>query len=383
MTKFQKLSAVTLAFTLLVTACGSADEEPDEQAEDVEPATEAPEESPEDSAGSDETAESADDDGLADLVAAAEEEGSINWWTGMPTGMAEEVAAAFSDEYDIDVVIERQAANSLYERFTTEYDAGTRNADVFNVLNVPMVDDLKDRGWLEPIPAEYVEGWDEQFVSDTLHWISVRIDPVVVSYNTDLVSADDLDDSWETLHDQELGALGLVDPRTNNGGYIWYFGLRDGLGYDSSYFEGLRTQELTWFPETTAGTNALASGQIAVLGNNLESRVLGFIEDGAPVANHYPSEGLPIAIDAMGIVAEGPNPSAAKLFLHFISSAEGSQIVADASKTFSANPNVTPADPAGDRPALADLVQAPIDWGRFFSETDDWREEMFSIFGRA
>jgi len=315
-----------------------------------------------------------------ELVKQAQAEGSVVWWTGMPQIEATSIASAFEAKYGIPVTIQRAAANALFERFTTSYEAGHREADVFNVLNPAMLEELSAQDMLDELSRDIVDGVDPALKAKDDRWVSVRIMPTVISYNTRLENPPS---TWDDLLDpQYRGKIGLVDPRTNNGGHLWYYALRKPLGKDVAWMEALKAQDVKYYPETTAAANALAAGEVMVVANMLDARTVNLQGDGAPVANVYPTgdeEGTPLALDAAGVIRDGPNPAAAQLLVKFLLSPEGGQVVAEHSFAYVAVENV---QPAGDRPRLDELSIVDVAFDDMFAGMVELRDEMYRVFGQ-
>ena len=66
---------------------------------------------------------------------------------------------------------------------------------------------------------------------------------------------------------------------------------------------------------------------------------------GAPLAIVYPREGSPLVLGGSGIMKEAPHPNAARLFVSFLFSRDGQQLLVDKGQLRSFHPDVVePAD---------------------------------------
>jgi iron(III) transport system substrate-binding protein len=93
----------------------------------------------------------------------------------------------------------------------------------------------------------------------------------------------------------------------------------------------------------------------------LEYRGWEFVAKGAPVAVSYPTEGMGWGTDYTHLMAKAPHPNAAKLFMDFYASQEGTDALAQALGFYTARPDV-PVYPEGlGRPPLSDLKLLPAD----------------------
>ena len=77
---------------------------------------------------------------------------------------------------------------------------------------------------------------------------------------------------------------------------------------------------------STAVPESVARGEYGV-GVTGEANVAKYISEGYPVIYVYPEEGTGARFDASGIIANGPNPKAAELFMDFVTSREAYEII--------------------------------------------------------
>ncbi|HCJ95388.1 MAG TPA: ABC transporter substrate-binding protein [Sphaerochaeta sp.] len=77
---------------------------------------------------------------------------------------------------------------------------------------------------------------------------------------------------------------------------------------------------------STAVPESVARGEYGV-GVTGEANIAKYISEGYPVIYVYPEEGTGARFDASGIIANGPNPKAAELFMDFVTSREAYEII--------------------------------------------------------
>jgi iron(III) transport system substrate-binding protein len=67
------------------------------------------------------------------MVAAAEKEGKVVWYTAVDVKVAEAVAKAFRAEYpNIPLEVERSGSERVFQRISQEFASGIKNVDVVN-----------------------------------------------------------------------------------------------------------------------------------------------------------------------------------------------------------------------------------------------------------
>ena len=91
------------------------------------------------------------------LVAAAEKEGKIVWYTSVELEIAERVAKAFEAKYPgVPVQVERSGAERNFQRIRQEYASNIHNVDVVNSSDAAHFIVWKRQGWLAPFVPEDV-----------------------------------------------------------------------------------------------------------------------------------------------------------------------------------------------------------------------------------
>ena len=83
------------------------------------------------------------------LVAAAEKEGKVVWYTSVDVKVAEAIAKAFKAQYPkIDVEVERSGSERVFQRINQEYQSNIKNVDVVNSSDASHFLFWKQQKWL-------------------------------------------------------------------------------------------------------------------------------------------------------------------------------------------------------------------------------------------
>ena len=83
------------------------------------------------------------------MVAAAEKEGKIVWYTAVDVKVAEAIAKSFKAAYPkIEVDVERSGSERVFQRVNQEYQANIKNVDVVNSSDASHFLFWKQQGWL-------------------------------------------------------------------------------------------------------------------------------------------------------------------------------------------------------------------------------------------
>lgn len=284
------IGSVALALTLFATACGGGGG----------------------SAGSE----------GGDLVEAAQNEGIVTWYVSIPDEPVQAAAAAFEEEYGIPVEVVRMGSPVLAQRYSTERDSGQSVGDLVTIPEAHVLDEYLEKGWIRELPADQVDNmadWPEEALHKDAYFL-VNSQPIGVAYNTDKLSASDVE-SWEDLLDPKLkGEIDTADPQS----FLSWTELLRILKeeYGEEFLEGLADNDIKKVDSAIPGTQQVAAGESLATFPSLPSVVNPLQESGAPVELAYlaPTTG----VEQYTAVAESsPHPNAALLFANFLMSEKG------------------------------------------------------------
>lgn len=129
---------------------------------------------------------------------------------------------------------------------------------------------------------------------------------------------------WIDLIDPKYkGEIILANPALSGSAYAQLYMFYTLYGED-------RSKELArnavFVASSTAVPESVARGEYGI-GVTGEANVAKYISEGYPVIYVYPEEGTGARFDASGIIANGPNPRAAELFMDFVTSPEAYEII--------------------------------------------------------
>ncbi len=312
---------------------------------------------------------------LAFSPALAQPSGTLRLYTSQPDADAAITRAAFEAAHPgVRVEVFRSGTEQVIARFLLEAEAGAPQADVLLVADAPTFELLKARDLLEPYRSISAAAIAPEYADPDGFYYGTKILATVIAYNTDQVTTPIT--SWAELAALPDGQVVMPSPS--------YSGA-------AAYNLGVLTRDprLGWpWYETLARSDVfLTQGNGAVLrtvanGERPYGMVVDFLPiraalEGSPVAVVYPSEGVPVITEPVGIVKGTPNLEAARAFVDFLLSVEG-QRVAVGMGYMPLRPDVAP--PEGF-PALADLTllrAAPADLA---ADRDADKERFATLFG--
>lgn len=284
---------------------------------------------------------------VTELYEAARREGRLMYYGGAyPVDQTNAYVAEFQKAFPgIQVEVFRATTPAVLERFLSEARAGRFIADVlfqgdpYTLRNV--------------IPEGYLLEWD---LPNAAHYPSellpdkyvyphsvVYLGPV---YNGFLVTPEDEEalrsDWWYVTDPKWRGKLAITVPEaggTSYGPVYMFLGeKRDMFGPD--FIKALQPLIGQYFTSTVPATAQVAAGEYVIHVHGQTSAALGSIRQGSAVRIAFPSPTPAVPVGA-AIVAKGPNPNAAKLFMTWAFSKEGQEKMVEIAGAHSIRTDVT------------------------------------------
>ena len=335
------LSATTALLVLGMTGCGSG-------ADEARPVAEG---------------------GWEEIVAAADEEGEVSFYSVAPQIQNDRIEAAFKEQYPGITLSITRGATDLPARVSAELNSGSDGADVFLFSDPAWFTEHEEYLLEQPGPA--VEGWSDEFwavdgKSPTAH----RGPFSLFVWNTNLFP--DGFDQWDDFLDPSVkGKLALREGMTPSlAGYLEF--MEDRLGPE--YLQALGGQDPKFYPSTVPMAQAVASGEIGVANTNNISNVKELIERGAPVDYTVPSPAFALEF-AAGALNTSKRPNAALVFLDFLMSKEGQEALNG--DGFGTSGRDLPDDLELDDAVVLDSKKYTPD------SLAEWKEKFAEYFGRS
>lgn len=278
----------------------------------------------------------------SDLVAAAQKEGKVVLYTGSAEPLVIALAEAFRQEYDIQLEYQRLNSSKIASRFTAESEAGQNIADVMVVGDQLLVDAFHQRGWIADLDPAMVPGlaeWPAEFKN--AHSAVVTINPHTMATNTALVT--DLPKTWEDMLRPEFaGQIMTIDLRSVG---LVAFGAYDLLLREKGedFLRQLGAQKLQLGSSGPAAVQQVAAGAAKIFFPCSTSQAFSMIQQGAPMEAVLPEgQNYTGVVSPAAIAKNAPNPNAARLFLSFLMTEKGQQIL----NTETVSPVNAPGTPA-------------------------------------
>lgn len=254
-----------------------------------------------------------------EIVAAANEEGRVVFYTGTSEGQANRVVDVFNEKYPeikVDVV---RGASDIVARTEAEMKAGTDGADVFIHADPQWFHNWEDD--LLPAEGPGSEGLREDAWVVPGKAVTAHGSPYTMFvWNTDLFPQGFKE--WDDL--LEPAAKGSIAMRGDASksaiGFLEF--LEDEVGKD--YLNKIGEQDPKLYPSVVPMTQAVASGEVGMTPASMPSLVKELQASGAPIDFAYPEPAY-----GMGFVTaalkNAHRPNAAVVLNDFLLSPEGQE----------------------------------------------------------
>ncbi len=280
-----------------------------------------------------------------ELIEAAKKEGSVVFYTAMDVEVGAKLGTAFEAKYPgISAQVERSGAERIFQRVAQEYASNIHAVDAIDSSDVAHLLYWKRQGMLAQYQPEDVPRWPQGARDADGYYAANRATLSVVGYNTKLVTPAEAPKSYADLLDPKWkGKIVKAHPGYSGNIMTATFELSRALGWD--YFKKLGQQQIMQVQSSTEPPKKLALGERPLMFDGNEYNALLVKARGAPVAIVYPSEGTPLVSGSAGVMKDAPHPNAGRLFISFLFSREGQQLLVDMGQLRSFHPDVKePAD---------------------------------------
>lgn len=266
----------------------------------------------------------------AELYAAATEEGTLTLYDNYPEAPWRALLDVFEEDTGIEVEHLRLVTPQLYERALSEAGAGQVGADAIGLGDVTLMNDMAERGILEPYDSEIaLDALEEDQYAEDHSWYSTARLALVPAYNDQVLEQSGLEvpTSWEDLLEPEWSEqIGVTPIETGGSAFSVYHFMRNEV--DEGYWEGLAANSPRLYESVVPLTQDIVRGElpfgVTALGTIATQRA-----EGAPVLPLFLEEGTPAFTNLVGVTAGAEHPSAARVYVNWLLSLRGQNSLAE------------------------------------------------------
>jgi len=325
------------------------------------------------------------------MIAEAKIEGELNWIdTIVVPPSAKVIGEEFKKHYGLPdsfkINHQRMGTGPTSTRVAQEVQSGKVTIDVFAAAAPALFADLKKAGALMHYDssqyANFQKARKSGLPNNPGYWQSFVAYCFAPITNPKIFKRKI--NSWYDLLAPDLKGQKIMLPNIKKGGspLYTYYGLRQVL--PKSYFEQLAQQQVIYDRGSSIdATQRLTQGEVVVTITNPFRIVQTAATTGVELEAHFPNkEGIVLLGQPYGILAKAPHPNAAKLFIDYLYSEEGTKTYIDLEKTITIRDNMAVREDIKKySPPISELNVINIDWETLTEkELKEYQTEFGEIF---
>ncbi len=259
----------------------------------------------------------------AKIATEAKREGQVVMYTSLNLKDSVPLTEVFEKRTGVKVSLWRASSEKVLQRAVTEARAGRFTPDILET-NGPEMEALYREKLMEEFYSPNFRDLPAAAFPRHRHYVADRFNFFTIGYNTDLVKPAEVPNSYEDLvHPRWAGRVGIEASDVDwFGAMVKYMGEDKGLAFFRKLAES-RPQIRTGH---TLMAELVASGEIPLAATLYNHNVERLAVKGAPVKWKAinPTFGRP---NAIGVARKAPHPYAAMLFVDFMLSRQGQNIL--------------------------------------------------------
>ena len=297
--------------------------------------------------------------------------GKVTVYMPSPAGLADKLAAAFTEKTGIEVEQFQGTTGEILARLETE--EANPVADVVILASWSDGLSMKESGQImsyTPADADKVnEGWIDE--DNMLFGYSASA--VGVIYNTTIYP--ELSADWADLAGADYtDDIAIPDPEKSGACKDFLAGMVTGLENGEEIIQSWADNGLTVPGANSAALESVTTGEKGILIAGVDYNAYSSMAEGEPLNIYYPASGTVVNPRPAMIMNTAPNVDNAKAFIDFLFSDEAQQMVAEAYLL----PGRSDIQCEG-RTNLADIPQIPTDWTAMMDLADDTAAHLNEI----
>ena len=262
----------------------------------------------------------------ATVLESAKKEGTVVFYASVPQDQISRLSEGFEKKYPpIKVQALRAGPSRILSRVMTEERAGNPLVDVIN-LDTFNAWVLKSKGFLQSYRSDEMEAFPAEFKDpEAMMPCCMYVLTNVMAYNTRLLSQKEIPKAYADLLDRKWkGKMGL-----DNDDAKWFAPLVAIWGKEKTvnYFRSLMKQDPSMVRGHALQTELLAAGEFSLAVNLFGYQALELQSRGAPI-EIIQADAVIARAGHLLLPKRAPHPNAAKLFIDYLLSAEGQQLLA-------------------------------------------------------
>lgn len=302
---------------------------------------------------------------------AKELSGKVTVYMPSPSGLADKLAAAFTEKTGVEVEQFQGTTGEILARL--EAESANPVADVVILASWSDGLNMKAGDQLESYTPENADKINEGWIDADNTLFGYSASAVGVIYNTTIYP--EVTGDWKDLADEQYkDDIAIPDPEKSGACKDFLAGLVTGTEDGEAVMQAWADNGLTVPGANKAALEAVTTGEKGILIAGVDYNAYSSIDKGEPLAIYYPASGTVVNPRPAMILKTAPNMDNAKAFVDFIFSEDAQKLVAGA-YLLPGRSDI----PAEGRTTLDEIPQLPTDWEKMMSVADDTAAKLNEI----
>ena len=257
------------------------------------------------------------------ILEGAKKEREVLVYTSLNLKDSVPIVEVFEKKYGVKVQLWRSSSEKVLQRATAEARAGRFSCDILET-NGPEMEAMHRERLLEEFFSPHFKDLPASAFPTHRHYVADRFNFFTIAYNTNLVKANEVPDTYEDLLlPRFAGKVGIEASDVD-----WFGAMVKAMGEEKglAFFRKLAAARPEMRTGHTLMAELVASGEIPLAATIYNHNAERLVVKGAPIRWKAlkPTFGRP---NAIGVARRAPHPNAALLFADFMLSLEGQTIL--------------------------------------------------------
>ena len=305
----------------------------------------------------------------------AEMEDTVVVYSTHGEDMLDEIAAAFEEKTGIKVE-SINLKGELADRVRSEKE--NPQADVMFGGDSATYALLKEEGLFEATNPEWAGDLDAMYKDSGGYWYGTIKTPVMLFYNSDLLSAEEAPKDWADLTKPEYqGQIVVRDSlsssmRSTVCCLIDYYTREQGEEATWDYLSALDANIKNYYNSGSMMYAAVGKGEAAISWAVLSDIITNQVDNGMPLEIVDATSGSVVLTDCIAAIKDAPHPNAAAAFVEFAGSAEVQAMIAN---DFNRVPTLDAALADSPEWMQTEYKAMDVDWNNISANQSAWLEQ--------
>lgn len=289
--------------------------------------------------------------------------------------MLEVICDAFTEKTGVEVEY-INLKGELADRVRSEKD--NAQADIMFGGDTATYMLLQEEGCYAPVETSWASEIPNDFKDADGYWYGTYKTPVVMFYNSDLLTAEEAPKDWSDLANPEFaGQIISRDSLSSSmrsaiAALVSYYSANESEEAAWNYIEALCANTKNYYNSGSMMFQAIGKGEVAVSIAVLDNIITNKTENGMPLEIIDATSGAITITDCIAAINGAPHPNAAAAFIDFVGSVECQELVAN---EFNRLPVLDAA--LANAPEWMQTGYAPmsLDWSVISENQSEWLEK--------